>query len=413
MAEPGVTYSLTDCLMSAFGMFALKSSSMLSFESSFKDEGTFIYQNMTSIFGVKQLPSDTALRARLDEVKPEDINFQFKALFAAVQRGRGLEGMESYRGDYLVSFDGTGTFASSKIKCDCCMVKNEGKENESYYHQNLCAVLVHPDQKTVLPMATEPIKKEDGAKKNDCEQNALSRIIPRLRTEHPHLPICAVMDGLHSKAPVVEMLEKQDMRYLIVAKEGDHKHLFAQMNDAALCNPEVLTKKLDDGQVEEYRYVEGLEINASNPQTRTNLLEYRLLDAHGKIIKKFAWITNYALREANVEQLARMARARWKVENETFNTLKNLGYNYEHNYGHGNKNLCSVFASLMLLAFAVDQTLERCSQVFQAAKEVVGSRKGLWERIRSAFIHFPLQSLDEILLAISQRVPILHRAQFG
>jgi hypothetical protein len=35
----------------------------------------------------------------------------------------------------------------------------------------------------------------------------------------------------------------------------------------------------------------------------------------------------------------RGGRARWKIENETFNTLKNQGYNLGHNYGLGKKNL--------------------------------------------------------------------------
>ncbi len=47
----------------------------------------------------------------------------------------------------------------------------------------------------------------------------------------------------------------------------------------------------------------------------------------------------------------RGGRARWKIENETFNTLKNQGYHFEHNYGHGKKNLPVVLAMVMLLAF--------------------------------------------------------------
>jgi hypothetical protein len=42
-------------------------------------------------------------------------------------------------------------------------------------------------------------------------------------------------------------------------------------------------------------------------------------------------------------------RARWKIENETFNTLKNQGYQFEHNFGHGKQNLSCIgtcFASL-------------------------------------------------------------------
>ena len=48
-------------------------------------------------------------------------------------------------------------------------------------------------------------------------------------------------------------------------------------------------------------------------------------------------------------------RSRWKVENETFNTLKNQGYNFEYNYVHGNNNLSTILSILMLLAFMIYQ----------------------------------------------------------
>ena len=45
-------------------------------------------------------------------------------------------------------------------------------------------------------------------------------------------------------------------------------------------------------------------------------------------------------------------RARWKIENETFNVLKTNGYNLEHSFGHGKQTLASVLLTLNLLAFA-------------------------------------------------------------
>ena len=63
----------------------------------------------------------------------------------------------------------------------------------------------------------------------------------------------------------------------------------------------------------------------------------------------------------------RGGRARWKIENETFNTLKNQGYHLEHNYGHGEQNLSVVLALLMMLAFLVDQVQQLCCPLFQAA----------------------------------------------
>jgi hypothetical protein len=56
----------------------------------------------------------------------------------------------------------------------------------------------------------------------------------------------------------------------------------------------------------------------------------------------------------------RVVRARWKIENETFNTLKNRGCHFEHNFGHGKQYLCGTLAGLMLLAFLIDQILRTC-----------------------------------------------------
>src|SRR5262249_44477123 len=85
----------------------------------------------------------------------------------------------------------------------------------------------------------------------------------------------------------------------------------------------------------------------------------------------------------NVYHLMRGGRARWKIENETFNTLKNQGYNFEHNYGHGTQNLSVVFATLMRLAFLVDQTQQLCCALFQAVWAKLGSKRMLWERMRA------------------------------
>ena len=55
------------------------------------------------------------------------------------------------------------------------------------------------------------------------------------------------------------------------------------------------------------------------------------------------------ITRGNARHLVRGGRTRWKIENETFNTLKNQGYQFEHNFGHGSENLSVVFAMLMML----------------------------------------------------------------
>jgi len=90
-------------------------------------------------------------------------------------------------------------------------------------------------------------------------------------------------------------------------------------------------------------------------------------------------------------------RARWKIENETFNTLKNQGYNFEHSYGHGKKNLANNFAVLTLLAFAIDQIQEMSCNLFKKAlKKRKGKRRYLWDSMKAIYHLFVVGSWDEI-----------------
>lgn len=114
-------------------------------------------------------------------------------------------------------------------------------------------------------------------------------------------------------------------------------------------------------------------------------------------VQHFSWVTDLRVTKRNVYKLMRGGRARWKIENETFNTLKNQGYHFEHNYGHGEQNLSVVFAMLMMLAFLVDQTQQLCCGLFQAVWSKLGSKRHLWERIRALFTEYELESMQQLL----------------
>jgi len=96
----------------------------------------------------------------------------------------------------------------------------------------------------------------------------------------------------------------------------------------------------------------------------------------------------------------RGGRARWKIENETCNTLKNQGYHFEHNDGHGLKNLSVVFATVMILAFLVDQTQQLCCALFQAVWAKLGSKRLVWERMRALFSAYQLDSMRALFEAL-------------
>lgn len=72
------------------------------------------------------------------------------------------------------------------------------------------------------PFAPEPIIKQDGETKNDCERNAAKRFLAQLRQDHPDLPLIVTEDALSSNAPHIRELEKHNLHYILGVKEGDH-----------------------------------------------------------------------------------------------------------------------------------------------------------------------------------------------
>lgn len=370
--------SFVDILMSGLAVFGLKFPSLLKYD---QNRHT-LDRNLLSLYHIALPPSDSYMRERLDELDPRFIRPVFKKLFAKLQRGKCLEGFEFLDGHYLLSLDGTGEFSSGSVRCPQCCKKEHKNGSVTYYHQMLGACIVHPDQKNVIPLCPEPIQNGDGSAKNDCERNAAKRFMDHFRREHPHLRVIILGDGLASNAPYIRMLEERKMKYLLGAKPGDHKSLFATLEASE--EAKYYEASDEKGVFHQFRFLNDVALNTSNPDVRVNILEYMQTNSKGKETR-FSWVTNIHITKNNAFVLMKGGRARWKIENETFNTLKNLGYNLEHNYGHGQKYLSTILCLLMLLAFLVDQIQGMSCSLFQAVKKRAASFQFLWEKLRVLF----------------------------
>ncbi len=394
---------LTDCLMSALAMFSLKYPSLLSFEKDARDEDR-IRSNLKNLYGVVRAPSDTAMRERLDLVDPRSVRRVFKSVFAALQRGKGLEGF-TWLGHHLLSVDGTGYFSSKKVHCERCCEKHHRDGSTTWYHQMLGAVLVHPQHREVFPLAPEPLLRADGSRKNDCERNAARRLLRDARREHRRLKLLVVEDALASNGPHIRLLEELDMRYVLGVKPGDHGELFHWVGVTAATRSVEMEK---DGARFRFRFLNGVPLNDANFDLEVNFLECQETRADGRILH-FSWVTDLEVTESNAYELMRAGRARWRIENETFNTLKNQGYGFEHNFGHGRQHLATVFAHLMMLAFLMDQVQQRRCSLFRAARAKAGSLRSLWERLRGLFSGFHVADWETLYrgIAFGHRKPDL------
>jgi hypothetical protein len=390
-------FSLADALMSGLALFGFKYPSLLKFDEQ-RNEAV-IRHNLRTLYGVDQAPCDTQLRTLLDPLDPAHLREAYRVVHRQLQRGKVLEHYQYLDGYYLVSVDGTGHFASGEISCADCCVKTLKNREAGYYHQLLGAVIVHPDIKTVLPLAPEPITRHDGETKNDCERSAAKRLLVQIKRDHPNLKIIIVEDSLSSHGPHIKLLKELGFRYIIGVKEGDHKALFEEVQKKLRAGEMEEFETVDEqGIIRGFRLVNGIPLNQSHPDLLVNYLEYWEIDGDQEL--NFTWITDIPLTCDNVVAVMRGGRARWKVENETFNTLKNQGYHLEHNFGHGEKHLATVFAMLMMLAFLVDQVQELCCGLFKAARQRFRSRTSLWLRMQALFLGFYISSWEELWWAI-------------
>ena len=292
--------SFTDVLMSGLAVYGLKFPSLLKYDQNRQT----IDRNLLTLYHVNKPPSDTYMRERLDELDPLFMRPVFKKMFAKVQRGKCLEGFEFLDGYYLISLDGTGEFSSSNVCCPQCCKKEYKDGSVTYYHQMLGACIVHPDQANVIPLCPEIIQNGDGAEKNDCELNSSKRFIEHFRREHPHLKAIILGDGLTSNAPYIRLLVEQRMKYLLGAKPGDHQSLFAALESSEKTQYFEISDEKEF--FHQFRFLNDVALNKSNPDVRVNVLEYMQTNPKGKETV-FSWVTNIPITQTNAFALMKGA----------------------------------------------------------------------------------------------------------
>lgn len=377
-----IQYCLHDCLMSALAMMFFQDPSLLAFQRRMQDQ--MQCSNLKSLFGVQTIPKDTQMRETLDPVPSAAIDEVFVQFLHRLQRGKQLAAYKVLDTHYLLSLDGSQYFSSETIHCPGCLERKGAKGKIYYSHQIVQSVIVNPYLKQVLPLAPESVTNKDGTEKQDCELNAAKRAIAKIRKAHPKLPIIVTADGLYSKQPFVDALKAQRMSYILVAKPTDHKVLFEWVAELSGLGEEHRLELADaKGRRHRYRWINAVPLNGSKDADQVNFFEY-WLQKGAKWTYHNSWVTDIAVSQSNVVDLVKAGRARWKIENETFNTLKNQGYHIEHNFGHGQCHLSMNFFTLNLLAFYIHQILELCDAPYQRCRAKFTSRKEYWNHLRVA-----------------------------
>lgn len=362
-------------------MMYFQDPSMLEFQNRLQEATQ--QNNLQTMFNVSSIPKDSQMRDIIDDIESHHLFPIFSDYFRLLQRGNHLQNYSFLNEGYLIPIDGTQYFTSDTINCPSCLEKNRRNGTITYSHQALCAAIVHPGKRQVFPLAPEPIKNSDGTQKQDCELNAGKRLLERIRKDHPNLKIVITADGLYSKKPFIEVLEKQRMSYILVVKPKDHKILFDQVIEKDESD-EIHRLEWRDNKntIHKYAWIGNLLLNGNKNAPSVNYFEYSIIKDEDKITYTNSWVTDIDVNSDNVKDLVRAGRSRWKIENENFNTLKNQGYHAEHNFGHGNKNLSFNFFIFILIAFYMHQIMEHTDLLFKKARDKFSARKEFWNQLR-------------------------------
>jgi len=179
--------------------------------------------------------------------------------------------------------------------------------------------------------------------------------------------------------------------FLFTAKPSSHKTLNEWLEGAEVPSMEKKVKQSTRFVTHRYRWMEGVPIRDGKDALLVNWLEIEIVDPAGKITYRNSFVTNLPVNKANVAAMAAAGRARWKIENENFNTLKNNGYNLEHNFGHGKQHLAAILTTMNLIAFAIHTVTNLLDTGWALARKAIGARKRFFEDLRSitTYLVFP------------------------
>jgi hypothetical protein len=405
-----ITYDIADIGMAAFSVFFMQSPSFLAHQRQF--EAGHGRSNCASLFGMAKIPSDNHIRDMLDPADPALLHLAFAdAVDQLAQHSGGLDMFRRLGGRVLIALDGTEYHCSHKIRCPCCSTRLRGKTDKGgkgeteYFHAMLSATLVAPGHDKVVPLEPEFIVPQDGTDKQDCENMAAKRWLATHGRRHANLDAVFLGDDLFSRQPLCQAVLDVGGNFIFVCKPSSHPLIGEYLTGISPPMIEQTVKRGKQRFLHRYRWLVDVPLRDGRDALVVNWIEIEIINPAGETTYRNSFVTSLPVGPDSVVELAACGRARWKIENETFNVLKNNGYNLEHNFGHGKQNLSAVLVSLNLLAFSIHTVCEIADELWRQARAKLGPRYNFFGKLAgiTAFLIFP--SWEDLLLTLAFAKP--------
>lgn len=386
-------YTMSDLALSAFSVFFTQCPSFLSYQQGMEQSKG--RNNARSLFQIQQIPCDNHIRQMLDPVEPSQLFSLFDALHKAFDETGVLEAMRAVGRTRLIALDATWYFSSKNLHCPNCSCIEHTNGEKTYYHSAITPVIVSPGHSHVLPLRPEFITPQDGNKKQDCEIAAAKRWLAAHAQHYSTGNDTLLGDDLYAHQPFCRQVLLHNFHFFFTCKPDSHTYLSKWVEALEEGRQRHTLKARVKGKGNRwenyhYQWASGMPLTEGADALKVNWCQLTITDAQGEVLYRNSYITDWALSADNVAGLVAAGRARWKIENENNNVLKNRGYHLEHNFGHGHDHLSSLLATMNLLAFGLHTLLELADEDYRLIRATVGARRRFFQHLEAltSYLHF-------------------------
>jgi hypothetical protein len=356
-------YSMVEIVTGALFMYIFKETSRNAYNNDRRD--ACFQKNFYKYFGIN-LPHADAADDVLRVLPPGELEILKSHLVSVLIEQKILRNFRFLGKSYLIAVDGTGMSTFEQRHCDHCLTKTSKTGVVTYFHYVLEAKIVTSTGLSIS-LASEFIENTPGRdyEKQDCEQKAFVRLSTKIKKHFPRLPICILGDGLYPNNTVFDICAKNSWLFIITLKDGNLKTFQTEVNllMATTRKQSVYRTNKTSQTTLEYAYLN--EIEYSGRYFSWVECNETIVNTESKTIsnQRFVYITNITQNQQDVIETADSGRLRWKIENEGFNSQKNLGYALEHKFSRKSHIAMQNYYQLLQIAHMINQLVERSKQV--------------------------------------------------
>lgn len=396
-----IEYSVSEIIMGALFMFLLKEASRNAYNNDRRD--AVLAKNYFRHFKMA-LPHPDTIDEVLRVLLPEQIEAIKAQLVGKLFEQKMLREFRFLGKYYFVAVDATGTHTFDHKHCEHCLTKTSKNGVTTWFHYVLEAKLV-TSSGLAISLATEFIENLPGRdfEKQDCEQKAFSRLAAKIKQYFPRLPICILADGLYPNKNVFSICRQYNWGFIITLKDGNLKtfHQEVELLKGIQKEREVYRADKTTRTKLKYKYLNDIEYEGYNyswvwcQETKTRVSDKQ------EETQRFVYITNIKQTDDIVVSTANGGRLRWKIENEGFNTQKNLGYELEHKFSRVSYTALQNYYLLLQVAHMINQFVEKSAEVTKLmgehSKQTITA---LWKDLLTCLKSIPYsdQQMKEFLL---------------